>query len=155
VYGGDSVLLTRFKPAVSEKWLLAIAGATWTTIGMILCRLSFIWLELVPWRVALVHGLIGIALACIVFRFGFSYIAQKNIKRISLRSGKRCIFAFQAWKSYLLICVMITLGIFLRNSPIPKHYLSILYTTIGGALFISSFRYYFFLWQTLKNRDGE
>ncbi len=149
------MLLTRLKPAVSEKWLLALAGATWTTIGLMLCRLSFTWLELVPWRVALAHGLIGISCACILFRFGFSYIADKNIRRICLSNGKRCIFAFQAWKSYILIGVMITLGIFLRNSPIPKHYLSILYTTIGGALLISSFRYYFFLWQTLKKRESK
>lgn len=148
------MLLARLKPAVSEKWLLALAGATWTMIGMMLCRLSFGWLELVPWRVALAHGLIGIALACILFRFGFIYVAQKNIKRICLSNGKRCIFAFQAWRSYLLISVMIALGIFLRNSPIPKHYLSILYTTIGGALLISSFRYYFSLWQILKKREN-
>ena len=148
------MLITRLKPAVSEKWLLGLAGATWSMIGMMLCRLSFTWLELVPWRVALVHGLIGISLACFLFRFGFTYVAQKNINRICLSNGKRCIFAFQAWKSYLLISVMITLGIFLRHSPIPKHYLSILYTTIGGALLISSFRYYFFLWQTFKKREN-
>ncbi|MCP5003075.1 MAG: hypothetical protein GY941_03860 [Planctomycetes bacterium] len=149
------MLLTRLKPAVSEKWLLALAGIAWTTVGMVLCRLSFSWLGLVPWPVALVHGLIGIVLACILYRFGFTYVAQKNIKRISLSNGKRCIFAFQAWKSYFLICVMVSLGIFLRNSPIPKHYLSIMYTTIGGALLISSFRYYYYLWKTLKKRRSE
>ena len=153
IVGGCTLLLTRLKPAVSEKWLLVLAGAVWTTIGMMLCRLSFMWLELVPWRVIVSHGLVGLALAYIISRFGFSYVAQKNINRICINSGKRCIFSFQAWRSYLLVVVMITLGIILRNSPIPKHYLSILYTAIGGALLISSFRYYFSLWHVLKKGE--
>ncbi len=55
--------------------------------------------------------------------------------------GKRCVFAFQSWKSYLIVVIMIAMGIGLRHSPIPKPYLSVLYIGIGLALILSSFRY--------------
>jgi hypothetical protein len=37
---------------------------------------------------------------------------------------------------------MVTMGITLRHSPIPKQYLSVIYTGIGLALFLSSIRYF-------------
>jgi thiol:disulfide interchange protein len=46
-----------------------------------------------------------------------------------------------SWKSYLLVFVMIAMGYFLRQSSLPKLYLSVLYTAIGTALFLSSMHY--------------
>ena len=37
---------------------------------------------------------------------------------------------------------MMALGMALRNSPIPKTYLAIVYETIGGAMLLSSLHYY-------------
>ena len=88
--------------------------------------------------------LAGALLASAIFYFGFSKLAKKNIQRINDMVGdKICIFAFQEWKSYPLVVVMIGLGISLRKFfPIPKPYLSILYIGIGGGLFLSSLYYY-------------
>ena len=47
---------------------------------------------------------------------------------------------------------MITLGIALRNLPIPKPYLAVLYTTIGGALFLGKSS---ILWLPLAYRREE
>ena len=55
--------------------------------------------------------------------------------------GKKCLFAFIPWKSYLIIAVMMTMGIVLRHSSIPKQYLAVLYIGIGLALVLSSVRY--------------
>jgi hypothetical protein len=108
---------------------------------------SYIWLAAVPWHWWLPLGAIGIISAVMAHRYGFSRIALKNISRLCLLSDKICIFAFQAWRSYLLIIFMIMLGIMLRDSPLPKHFLAIIYMTIGGALFLSSFHYYCRIWQ--------
>jgi len=51
------------------------------------------------------------------------------------------LISFISWKSYLIIIIMVTLGVLLRHSEIPKHYLAILYTGIGLALILSSVRY--------------
>ena len=56
--------------------------------------------------------------------------------------GKKCIFSFMSWKSYLIVVVMMTMGITLRHSSIPKQYLAIMYIAIGGALAISSIPYF-------------
>lgn len=52
-----------------------------------------------------------------------------------------CVFSFMPWKSYLIILIMMAMGVTLRHSAIPKHYLAILYTCIGLALILSSMRY--------------
>jgi hypothetical protein len=139
--------LKKMKPSVSKYWLIALAGLTWSTVGIILCRLAYIWLAVVPWSWSLPLGTISIISAIAAYRYGFSGIAIKNISRLCLLSDKSCLFSFQAWKSYLLIVFMIILGITLRHSPLPKHYLAIIYMTIGGALFLSSFHYYRLIWQ--------
>ncbi|MDO9566269.1 MAG: hypothetical protein Q7J15_05985 [Candidatus Desulfaltia sp.] len=140
----------RIKPAVSKYLLIAIAGFMWSTVGVMLCSTAYFWLKEVALLTALPLGLFGIVLSLAVYRFGFSGIAKKNIDRICLLPEKGCVFAFQAWKSYLIIAVMITLGIILRHSSIPKHYLAIVYTTIGGALLMSSLHYYRKLWRLIS-----
>ena len=63
---------------------------------------------------------------------------------------KPCLFAFQEWHSYPLVIFMIALGITLRKfTPIPKPLLGILYIGIGGGLGLSSFHYY---WQIFQNK---
>jgi hypothetical protein len=139
--------LKKLKPAVSKYWLIALAGLMWSLVGIMLCRLAFIWLKPVPWRRALPLESLGLIAALTVYRFGFSKIALKNIARLCLLPEKTCIFAFQAWKSYLIIIFMILLGFTLRHSPLPRHLLAVIYETIGGALFFSSFHFYGRIWR--------
>jgi hypothetical protein len=140
-------LLKKLNPAVSKYWLIALAGLLWSMVGITLCRLAYIWLASVNLSLGLPLGLMGIISALAVYGYGFSKIALRNIHRLCLLSDKSCIFAFQAWKSYLIIIFMITLGMVLRNSPIPRHFLAVIYAAIGGALFVSSFHFYRCIWR--------
>ncbi len=139
----------RIKPAASKYLLIALAGLMWSTVGVMFCSMAYCWIKELDRLTALPLGLFGIILSLAAYRFGFSGIARKNIDRICLLPEKGCIFAFQAWKSYLIIAFMVALGIILRHSPIPKHYLAIIYTTIGGALLLSSLHYYRKLWRLI------
>jgi hypothetical protein len=141
------MLLKKLNPAVSKYWLIALAGLMWSAVGIMLLRLAYIWLATVKWSLGLPLGSLGIISALAAYRYGFSKIALKNIARLCLLPDKYCIFAFQAWKSYLIIIFMIMLGITLRYSPIPRHFLAVIYATIGGALFLSSFHFYQRIWQ--------
>jgi hypothetical protein len=143
----SNLVLAKLKPAVSRYWLISLAGLVWSAVGVMLGRLAYLWLTAVPLGRAMVLGISGIFLALIAYRFGFSRIAEKNIYRIRQFSEKGCIFAFQAWKSYLIIVIMVALGLFLRHSPLPKQYLAVVYLAVGGALFLSSFHYYALLRQ--------
>jgi len=87
----------------------------------------------------------GIVLGLIIHHFGFLKVVDKNLGRLSEMEGKRCVFSFMSWKSYLLVAIMMTLGITLRHSGIPKLYLVVPYSGIGLALFLSSIRYFRFL----------
>ena len=139
--------MVKLKPAVPKYWLVASAGVMWSAVGIMLCRLAWIWLlPVIPSRAELLGGA-GIFGAVIVYYFGFSKLALKNIHRLGRFSDKTCFFAFQAWKSYFLIGFMIALGITLRHSSFPKAYLAVIYATIGGALFLSSFHYYMRLYR--------
>jgi len=145
--------LSSLKPAVTKSWLIAIAGLMWTGVGVMLCRLAYHWLVVINRGMATSLGLFGVVMALAAYYFGFSKIAQKNIRRLCLMTEKTCVFAFQSWKGYLSIGVMIILGAIFRNSPIPKQYLAIIYTTIGGAIFLASFHYYRLLWKMVVQKN--
>ena len=146
--------LKSLKPAVTKPWLVAIAGLMWTGVGVMLCRLAYHWFVVTNTGVAAILGSLGAVMALAAYHFGFSKMAQRNIKRLSLLKDRTCVFAFQTWKGYLIIGFMIILGAILRGSQIPKPYLAILYTTIGGAIFLSSFHYYNLLWRLATQKDS-
>ncbi|NHZ72410.1 MAG: hypothetical protein GWP17_04940 [Aquificales bacterium] len=136
--------LKRLKPAVAKGWLYGTAGLMWSAVGIYLSSLTFDWLSPLKWMYALPFIVGGIVLAVAIYYFGFSNLANKNIRRIQDMEGEKvCFFAFQQWHSYPLVAFMISLGIFLRvYSPIPKPYLAGMYIGIGGSLFLASFHYY-------------
>ncbi|MFZ0132325.1 MAG: hypothetical protein WAK95_07270 [Desulfobacterales bacterium] len=147
--------LNRLKPAVPKYALMAMAGLLWTTVGLGLCRLGYKWVSLLPGTRSLPIGIAGGVLAVMTYRTSFSAVAAKNIERLCRLPDRGCLFAFQAWRSYLIIVFMIGLGVVLRHSPVPKALLAVLYFAIGGALIMGSFRYYALLWRILAGRGPD
>ncbi len=131
----------RFKPAVPKKVLLAFAGAMWCCVGIMLIIMAVHWLYDYDGNRWL-FGVPGVIAALIIHHFGFLKIVDKNLGRISRLPGKPCVFSFISWKSYIIIIIMVTMGITLRHSSIQKQYLSLIYLSIGFALFLSSIRYF-------------
>jgi hypothetical protein len=141
------VAFRKLRPAVSKQWLFALAGFMWSTVGLMLCRQAYGWLAEISLEAGVILGALGMGMAMVAYGLGFSKVAQKNIQRLDQVPPKVCIFAFQAWRGYITVGFMIGLGIVMRNSPVPKPYLAILYLTIGGALVFASFHYYVCLWR--------
>ncbi len=133
--------IERLKPAVSKATLLFIAGAVWMVIGVMLNALSYSWLRVEKPAGAVLLASIGFICGLIIHYFGFSRIVKKNVGRILPMQGRRCLFSFMPWKSYLLVVSMILMGSFLRHSSIPKKYLAVVYTGIGTALILSGYHY--------------
>ena len=134
--------LRRYNPAVSKYWLLGLAGAMWAGVGIMLCLLAYGWLTHPVTRVTLICAALGVGIALAANRFGFTRLAHKNIKRILRLPARACVFSFQAWSGYLIIAFMMTLGIVLRHSPLPKAYLAVVYVAVGGALLQASLNYF-------------
>jgi len=143
--------IDKYKPAVPNTYLLFLAGIVWDCVGIMLVLLAFSWLSTASNPDIFIFSGSGILLALIIHHFGFLKIADKNQKRILQMSGKRCLFSFITWKSYLIIVVMVCFGALLRHSMIPKKDLSALYIGIGLALILSSIRYIRIFFREIRN----
>ena len=143
----------RFKPAVNKTILLLIAGLTWLCVGAMLLHFAYSWLHDSDRFLTMVISGSGILVALFVHHFGFLKLADKNIERILPMAEKKCIFSFITWKSYILIIVMVTMGMLLRQSAVPKQYLAILYAGIGSALILSSIRYIRIFIAEVRNKN--
>jgi hypothetical protein len=133
--------MAKIKPAVNKRVLLFLAGLMWLSVGTMLLYLSFSWLTASHAHGAFLLAGIGVMVALVVHHFGFLKIVDKNLGRILPMEGSKCVFAFMTWKSYIIVAIMVAMGTLLRQSPIPKPYLSIIYIGIGLALLLSSIRY--------------
>ncbi len=135
--------MQRLRPAVHKNVLLLISGLLWTGVGILLNTLAFRWLNEYGFWTDVEIILVGIFSAMAIAGFGFTKVAEKNINRILAYNNKVCVFAFQEWKSYILIAVMMSMGIFMRTTGIiPRYLLAPMYIGIGTALFLASFKYY-------------
>ena len=135
--------MQRLRPAVHKNVLLLISGLLWTGVGILLNTLAFRWLNEYGFWTDVEIILVGIFSAMVIAGFGFTKVAEKNISRIQAYKSKVCVFAFQEWKSYILIAVMMSMGLFMRTTGIiPRYLLAPMYIGIGTALFLSSFKYY-------------
>ena len=131
-------------PAVNRSMLLLMAGLLWTLVGLALCSMAVYWMVTAPgnWIAALTVGLIA---GAAVYYFGFRKLADKNKIRLREQApgkGRVCLFAFQSWRSYIIIVIMMALGYTLRHLPIGRMYLVPIYLAIGTGLLLASLLYY-------------
>ena len=127
--------------ATDRRFLILAAGLMWVGVGTLLLSFSYSWLHSYHDGSTYIFALTGVIAGLVIHHFGFLKIVDRNLDRILLMQGRQNIFYFMAWKSYFIVVIMVTMGIFLRHSSIPKPYLSILYTGIGLSLILSSIRY--------------
>jgi len=144
----------KFKPEVDKKILVLLAGLMWCGVGIMLVTFAISWLNKYEGNGILLYYIGGFIAAMPIHHFGFLKIADKNLNRLLPMTEKKCIFSFMTWRSYIIVLIMVSMGIILRHSAIPKQYLSILYNGIGLALFLSGIRYFRFFFALLFNKTG-
>ncbi len=130
-----SFKLSQYKPGVQRKTHLLLAAILWTVIGCFLVGRGFNWIyaaDLAP----LVFP--AILLGFLKSHFILDKTALKSIQRILLLEDGTCMGAVYSKKTWLLVLAMMGMGALLRQSPVPKPLLGILYITVGWALFWSS-----------------
>ena len=134
--------MERVSLEVDKRVLIFMAGLMWCGVGVMLIRYAISWLSLCNGKEQILFYSAGFLAAMPIHQFGFLKIADKNINRLLPLTEKKSPFSFMTPKSYLIVIVMVSMGIALRHSPIPKKYLSLLYNGIGLALFLSGIRYF-------------
>ncbi len=142
--------MARLNPALPKKWLLVLAGGMWSAVGILLLVYAITWLTQPLTALTLALGAAGVVISILANRYQFTRLSRKNITRILSLNDKACLFAFQAWTGYAIIAVMMTGGILLRNSTLPKPYLAVVYAAIGGALLQASIHYYSHFFQVMR-----
>jgi hypothetical protein len=141
--------IRKFSPVVDKSILILLAGIMWCGVGIMLIHYAVSWLSSCNGREKLFFYSAGFLAAMPIHHFGFLRIADKNLNRILQLTEKKSLFSFLTWKSYVIILIMVSMGIALRHSSIPKRYLSILYNGIGIGLFLSGIRYFRFFFKLL------
>ena len=144
--------IKKFTPSSDKSTLVLLAGLLWSGVGAGLMGLAVSWLNRYNGPGLALYYAAGFLAAMPIHHFGFLKIADKNLERLLPLTEKKCVFSFMPWKSYLIVLVMVPLGITLRHSAIPKHYLSILYNGLGLALFLSSLRYFRFFFKLTRKK---
>lgn len=145
----------KYKPAVDKKILVLLAGLMWCGVGTMLVALAISWLNKYEGPGVVIFFVTGFIAAILIHFFGFLKIADKNLNRLLPLKEKKCIFSFMTWRSYFIVLIMVSMGIALRHSTVPKQYLSVLYNGIGLALFLSGTRYFRFFFILLFNKAAK
>lgn len=135
-------LFRKFRPAVSRYWLMLVAGVLWSGVGVGLCMTACAWFSGLDWPQNGWGVLVGFGTGIGAYRFGFSRLVRQNLERIATQPVRTCVFAFQAWRGYGLIVLMMALGVALRHSALPRLFLGMIYAAIGTGLTLSSALYY-------------
>ena len=139
---------------VDKSILILMGGMMWCGVGIMLIRYAVSWLSICSLREQIYFYSAGFLAAMPIHHFGFIKIATRNINRILSIREKTSPFAFMTWKSYLIVLVMVSMGIALRHSSLPKQYLSILYNGIGLGLFLSGIRYFRFFFRLIFEKKA-
>ena len=108
-----------FKPSVDKRALILLSALVWIVVGTLFLMASFSWLSDPPatgW--ALFAGM-GVAAALVIHHFGFLKVVDKNLGRILPMEGKRCLFSFMTWKSYIMVFFRILVLHILSHALMP------------------------------------
>lgn len=135
-------LLRQCAPQVRRYWLVLVAGLLWLFVGIALMVVACWWLSRIFWLRGVAVAAFSLCAGLVIHLYGFSRIVRKNIARIAMQAETVCVFAFQGWRSYFLILLMMFFGYAVRHLPIPKYVDAVIYFSMGAALAFSSSLYF-------------
>jgi hypothetical protein len=147
--------IKKYASIVDKSVLVLMAGLMWFGVGVLLISYAVSWLSSCSGKQQFFFYTAGFLAAMPIHHFGFLKIADKNLKRILILTEKKSPFYFMKPKSYIIVLIMVSMGIALRHSSIPKRYLSVLYNGIGLALFLSGIRYFRFFFKLLFEKGSK
>lgn len=119
------------------KTHLFLAALLWFLVGILLLVKAFLFSLPNNYWLSLLAGLLFSVMA---FSKIFISLVRKNISRLKKHNYK-CIFAFQSFKSYLIVILMITIGLIINHFGLKNKYIVFIYSAVGTSLIIGSFTY--------------
>ena len=131
-------------PKVNKKILIFTAGFIWAVGGFMLLRKGILLSDKISSSIFLILLVLGIAIGLTKMYFVFRKVIARNVVRINAyKKGKVCFFAFQKWKFYVLISLMVGLGIFMSKTNYVSHeVIFVVDIAVGTGLFSASIFYF-------------
>jgi len=131
-------------PSARRSILVLIAGLVWSAVGIGLLTAAVRWLLQSDTYVApaLLTGLVA---GWFTYALGFKKLVEKNldrIRRLAPEKDRICVFAFQHWRSYIIVVIMIALGYTLRHLPVERVLIAPVYLAVGLGLTLASLHYF-------------
>lgn len=127
---------------VSRKELLLIAGIVWILAGSMVMNVGIESYFKIETRILYFIPIMVIVFISFYFEV-FRKLVSKNFKRIDgLKEKDRKIISFMDGKSYIIMAVMMSSGIFIRKKfHLPMLFFFTFYTGLGAALFAAGVSY--------------
>lgn len=131
---------------VKKKTLLLLACLVWTIAGLNIARIGFM-------AYSAFVSIFNIFLSIVVFSvfqlFIFGRLVKKHTSRIlDYREEYQFFWNFFDLKSFIIMAVMMTGGIFLRVSGLaPEHFIAVFYSGLGISLLLAGI---LFGWNYIK-----
>lgn len=121
---------------VKKIHLLLIACLVWLAAGFNILRIGFL---AYPAYISVPNLFLSV-LVFLIFQYGiFGKLVKKHTKRIlNYEEEYQFFLKFFDIKSFIIMAVMMTGGIYLRVSGLgPEHFIAVFYSGLGGALFLA------------------
>ncbi|OLS29021.1 MAG: hypothetical protein HeimC2_02160 [Candidatus Heimdallarchaeota archaeon LC_2] len=140
----DQLRYYTFRPLVSKKMHYLTNGLIWFFAGINLVRIAIGWYRESDNLEVLLGVGFTVIFAIIISQTRFKIISGKFNKHIQRLPDKSWFFAFQQFRHYVLLLLMMNLGILLKEySGLNNYTLALIYTTMGSTLVLTS--YFFFI----------
>lgn len=120
---------------VKKEYLLLLACLVWMAAGSNIVRIGF---QIYP-KYLTIFNIFLSALVFFSFQFLiFGKLVKKHTKRILGYKEKQCFVKFFDRKSFVIMMLMMSGGIYLRTlKSVPESFIAVFYSGLGIALFLS------------------
>ena len=121
---------------VKKRTLLLIACLVWGIAGFNILRIGILAYR--PY-ISVLNVILSLLVFAIFQTFIFGRLVKKHTQRIlDYEEEKQYFFNFFDGKSFLIMAVMMTGGIYLRVSGLgPEHFIAVFYSGLGAALLLA------------------
>ena len=139
---------------VKRNTLLLIACLVWTTAGFNILRIGLL-------AYPAYQGIVNYLLTALVFAvfqiFIFGKLVKKHTSRIRAYQEERHFFLkFFDGKSFAIMAMMMTVGIWLRSSGFaPERFIAFFYTGLGASLLLAGLLFGFNFGKEMLAADKE
>jgi len=123
---------------VPRIWILGLSSVLWVIPAIILLRNALLWSDALNMEMLLLStalAAVGVGLGHV---FWFNRIVLGNIRRIRSLPERTKIWHISSSRGYAMIVLMISIGVVLRSSDLPRIYLAGPYALMGGCLLLGS-----------------